>query len=370
MCLPDLNMIMMHTRRWMLGAGWLAGMGAGCGRGRFTDSERRAAVLRGFRFIRESARQKENFAKYGADYLWCFCSLSAAAAEGNLKWAARRTGEELARQWRREHPMVAPGAGVGQVTELAFGAVSAEMLGSPDGELKAEIRKAVSRFTAEDFLWFDPAREAVPEDIPQQCGKCKRWNARGKRGCGQCGAKLEMMNRYDILCDALITAYSGELYGVRLGGSYADVAGRVKELRPYRWKMQDGREAFESMAYAITHLVYTLNHYGLYRLRREWLPQEFEFLRGHILANIEAGDVETLGEFVDTLRAFGVGEADADLEASREYVLRQQKGDGGWGEGEDAYLRYHSTWTSIGALMEIEWRGEAVSYPEALKVLL
>jgi len=41
-------------------------------------------------------------------------------------------------------------------------------------------------------------------------------------------------------------------------------------------------DEFGSITYAITHLIYTQNDYGMYRLSPDAMPQEFDFLRANI----------------------------------------------------------------------------------------
>ena len=70
-------------------------------------------------------------------------------------------------------------------------------------------------------------------------------------------------------------------------------------------------------------------------------------------------DADMLGEFMDSLRAFGVMEDDPALRAGVEYLLAQQNPDGSWGDPAetDIYLRYHPTWNAVAALSDYAWRG-------------
>ncbi len=80
-------------------------------------------------------------------------------------------------------------------------------------------------------------------------------------------------------------------------------------------------------------------------------------------------DPEAVGEFMDTLKSFGLTEADALLRDGTGFLLSRQNPDGSWGNmhAKDTYNRYHPTWTAIDGLRDYAWRGEAVSYPEALR---
>ena len=176
-----------------------------------------------------------------------------------------------------------------------------------------------------------------------------------------------MKSPYDVLCDALITTYTGERYGIRLGARYADVTRRLPSMRPYPAGKNE-TAAFDDVAHAITHVIYTLNDYSAWRLRPEWLPDEFRFLKSNLKQLLGGNDSETLGEFLETLRSFGVTENDTDMRAGFEFLLSRQNDDGSWGErnSRSIYTRYHSTWTAMNGLMEYAWRGEGVSFPEAL----
>ncbi len=330
-----------------------------------------AAIRRGLDFIYATATDAKNFTAYGADYLWCFRSIAFTSADPELRRLALRMGQERARQWRREHPHVPVGASADDVAEIGYGSYSADCLGFPNVELKEEVRRAAARFKIEDFLRFDPAREPVPDDIPQFCEKCATQNSRGARMCRKCGRPLTMMNRYDVLEDALVEAYFGDRFGVILGRPFADVVRWAPSLRPYRGYDGGRNNEYDSSLYLITHVIYTLNDYSTYRLRPEWLPHEYEFLKSNLRHSIAADDPEAVGEFMDTLKSFGLSEADPLLRDGTKYLLSRQNPDGSWGDmrTRSIYGRYHPTWTAIDGLRDYAWRGEGVSYSEALRSL-
>jgi hypothetical protein len=68
-------------------------------------------------------------------------------------------------------------------------------------------------------------------------------------------------------------------------------------------------------------------------------------------------DGEMLGECVDSLKAFGLKDTNPLVKAGMEYLLRKQNADGSWGETDaDSYTRYHSTWTAIDGLRDLDWQ--------------
>ena len=180
-----------------------------------------------------------------------------------------------------------------------------------------------------------------------------------------------MRSRYDVWYDALITAYVGEHYGVRLGARYADVLRWLPTLRPYRGSENGTSKDFYDTVYAVTHIVYTLNNYSMYRLKPSWLPQEFEFLKTNLKEAIRQRDADMLGEFIDSLKAFGLTRDDPDIRAGMQYLLSHQNRDGSWGHmrEKDIYDRYHPTWNGVAALSEYAWQGERLSFPEVQMLL-
>jgi len=338
---------------------------------RYTTADRDRALERGLDFIYRFASDPKIFADWGHDLLWCLYTISDTSKDPKLRERARKMGHERALEWRRIHPLIPTKTDAGQLADLVYGSDAADRLGARDPAFKQQAREAVRNFSVTDFLLFDPAREPPPSDIPDQCEKCKHWNARGVTVCRYCGAPLEMRNRYDVWTDALITTYSGEIYGVKLGAPYSDVIRWITNMRPYTTRASISTNAFYNVTYAITHVIYTLNDYNRYLLAPEWLPQEFQYLKTNLEETVKLQDPETLGEFLDTLRAFGMTERDALIRTGVEYVLSKQNADGSWGDlsDPDVYNRYHSTWAAIDGLREYGWHGKRLSFP-GLKPLL
>jgi hypothetical protein len=295
---------------------------------RFTDSDRRRATLRGLRFIYRTARIAENFTRHGEDYLWCFHTIAGTAADPDLASLARRMGTERARAWRRLHPAVPAEVPAGDIKWLACGSRAADLLGVPDAGMREALRQAAEGFSAADFLQFDPASESPPSDVPDTCTSCLEENERGLTRCATCGNALDMKSPYAVLMESLIATYMGDRHGVRLGAAFADVAALVPRMRPYRGYEDGGNPHFTATAYAVTHIVYTLNDYGSWRLDPAWLPQELAFVRANLQVNLAQRDPELVGEYLDCLKAFGAPNDDALLRTGVAFLMRTQNRDG------------------------------------------
>jgi hypothetical protein len=279
------------------------------------------AIGKGLHYIVSVAHNPAHFAGYGDDLLWCLYSIQATSADPQLRSLALAAGHERALAWRRLHPAVPTHANAGEVANLVFGSYAADLLGVPDAKLKAQLRTAAPRFPVQDYLLFDPRREPPPAGI------------RGR-------------SRYDIFCDALVTTYTGDRYGVTLGAPWSEVIKWLPKMRPYRGPA--GNPEFQDMLYAVTHVVYTMNDYSASRMNPACLQPEFDFLK----ANLHSADTEMLGEFIDTLRSFGLDDSDPAIHKGVDYLLSTQNPDGSWGDPKDPdiYDRYHSTWTAVDGL--------------------
>lgn len=336
---------------------------------RFSAADRDRAIQRGLRFIYRQARTPKTFEEYGDDMLWCFCSLAVSAADPWLRDNAWRMGQERARAWRRLNPRVPPDADADGIATLVYGSLSADRLGVPDPAIKGALAEAARRFGPVDYLQFDPATGTIPDNVTRPC-ECEARNSHTAVQCKECdGEPPERVSPYELLLDALVTTFSGDHYGVRLGASLSDVTALVPRLRPYRGADGGNNKDFIEIAYAVTHVVYALNDYGRYRLRPEWLPDEYAYLKENLPQVINDNDPETTGEFIDSLKAFGLTEQDPLIRAGIAFIMRTQHADGSWGDRDDKdpYVAYHSTWTAINGLMDYAWLGEGTNSPEALR---
>lgn len=321
------------------------------------NAERRRAIKRGLEFIYRTACDPECFEMYGFDFLGCFDCIDSTSSDTTLCRAARRMGRERARHWRREHARITSGLDADEIASLVFGCCAADRLGVVDDPFKETLRAAAQHFNAKDYLGFDPVNEPPPQDVPEDCA-CGAYNERGRKRCHSCKRRLNMLSRYAIWLDALTRSYHGKRYGIKLGASFADVIKWMPSMRPYPTYDNEDDLDFYWAIYAITHVVYTLNDYSAYRLSPRHLPDEYAFLEQNLRHVITMEDAEAVGEFLDTLKAFGLS-SDHDLIVEGEnFLLAQQNADGSWGcpSDDDIYLRYHPTWTAIDGLREYAWR--------------
>jgi hypothetical protein len=339
---------------------------------RYTTEYRDQAIYRGMQFLYRTASKPKVFAEWGHDLLWCFWTISNTAQDPKLRQMAHDMGHERAAEWRRIHARLSPAKyDANDLCHAIFGADAADRLGYPDDRFKEKIRAAVARFDVRDFLAFDAANEPPPSDIPKACPKCDRDWPRGTKTCPRDHSPLRMKSRYDVWSDALITAYTGDIYGITLGAPYREVVKWIGVMRPYAPRSKVNTTEFYDITYCITHIVYTLNDYNQYRISPQWLPEEYAYLKTNLEEAIRLKDPETLGEFLDTLRAFGMTEDDALIRTGVDYVLSRQNPDGSWGnpKDRDVYNRYHSTWTAIDGLRQYAYQGERLGFPELMPLL-
>ena len=336
----------------------------------FKLTERERAIRSGLEFLYEMACDDECFALYGHDLLNCFYFIYATSSDPSLRRAARRMGRERAHLWQREHSTLPRTADAGIVSEYVHATYAAERLGFPDHALKAQLRAAAKRLTALDYFWFDPVNESPPGNVTEPC-RCGTFNERGRKTCRDCRRRLVVINRYRLWYDALIAAYNCERVGVSVGASYREVLKWLPAMRPFRGREGGDNPDFYDCLYAVTHVVYTLNDYSLYRLSPRWLPQEYAFLKTNLGEAIATEDPDMMGEFLDSLKAFGLKDTHPLIRTGMDFLLSRQNPDGSWGDMDEAdiYHRYHPTWTAIDGLREYAWRGERLSFPRLMPML-
>jgi len=335
------------------------------------DVSRQLAVERGLEFIYQTACEPDNFEAYGFDYLSCFHGIASTSKDKALRDMALRMGRERARCWRRVNPVVPPDADADTIAYLVHGNATADRLGVPSQRLKKQLQRISGDFTVLDYFRFDVEHEPPPKDVPEEC-ECGTYCRRGDKVCSKCTMPLSMMSRYEVWLDALIRSYFAERCGFRLGASFVEVIKWLPIMRPYPSHKDQENSDFDWAIYAITHVVYTLNDYSVYRLSKSWLPQEYAFLRRNLKQAIVMEDPETMGEFLDSLRSFGLSERHPLIRTGMNYLLSTQNPDGSWGdtEAEGIYERYHPTWTAIDGLREYAWQGVGLSFPKLEPLLI
>lgn len=129
----------------------------------------------------------------------------------------------------------------------------------PGQAVHGQVRNAAARYRAVDFLGFDPASEPPPADLPAACPQCGSGNLRGALHCARCNSILKFKSRYEVWLDALILTYRGDKCGVPLGATYADVLQWIGRIRPYPSPNRPASPRSFFAAYAVTHVIYTLN---------------------------------------------------------------------------------------------------------------
>jgi len=270
---------------------------------RYTRQDRDRAIRRGLEFIyTQVATQPKYFYDWGHDLLTAFYNIAATSSDRELSRIAWNMGHERAREWLRLNRKLPDQLDSVWFTDLVFGMDSAERLGVSDPELRRKLTEAAAHFSAQDLWLFDPVVEAPPADIPRLCRKCGRQNVRGAKVCSHCNAPLQMRGRYDVFMDALITSYTGDIAGIRLGAPYAAVLKWAPAMRPYPSLGPTNEDEYYEGVYAATHLIYTYNHYSKFRVSSDCFPQEYQYLKSNLRIAAEQKDAETMGEYLDSLR--------------------------------------------------------------------
>ena len=328
------------------------------------------AIQRGMRFIASLAGHEDSLQYLGSGLLHFCGSLATNAAEPTLRAQAVTLGQLAFAWWRAQTDALPERPDASKVAEYVRAYGAAKPLGVRAPRIKARLRRAAKAFPPVDYLGFDPRVEPPPADIPDSC-VCGIWSARGKRTCAACRGRLTRMTRYRSWSFAFTAAYCGERYGVPLGARYRDTMQWLPVMRPYPIRARNGGQDFYDAAYAVTHVVYTMNDYGRYLLSPYWLPWEYGFLRSYLETPLAMNDPDMAGEFLDTLRAFGVGDEDAQVRRGLEFLLDTQNVDGSWAVGDAAslYTGFHATWAAIDGLREFAWTGPRLLFPELLPSL-
>ena len=328
------------------------------------------SIKRGLDFIYRVASTADGFDSYGSLLICCFALVGATSRDVTLRQLARSRAQKLAQRWGRAHPRVPPDAGPDLVPRFVLVRYALSRLGLRDVALNSQIRAAAKQFSAQDLLGFNPVSEPPANDLSYR-GDCGLKNQRGRTFCRQCRKRLEIQSRYRVWMGALASTYVGGRCGMLFGARYLDVLKWLPAMWPYPVDADENLEFLRDAIYAVTHIVYTLNDYGTYRLSPRWLPREFAFLKANVASACERKDPEVLGELLDSLKAFGLSASHPLIMRGTRYLLAEQNEDGSWGDPneENIRTRCHTTWTAIDGLRTHAWRGERLIRPEVKSML-
>jgi hypothetical protein len=331
---------------------------------------RETSIKRGLDFINRIASKPEGFDNYGSLLICCFALMGATSRDAGLRQLARSRAQKLAQRWSRLHPVVLPDATSDLVLDFVLVRYALSRLGLRDVALNAQIRTSAKRFSAKDLLGFNPVSEPPANDLPYPCD-CGLKNQRGRTFCNQCRRRLEIQSRYRVWMRALASTYIGGRCGVPFGAGYLDVLKWLPEMRPYPVSADENVESLRDAIYAVTHIVYTLNDYGTYRVSPRLLRREFAFVKANVTSACERKDPEVLGELLDSLKAFGLRGNHPLIIRGTKYLLAEQNEDGSWGDPDEENIRTrcHTTWTAIDGLRTYAWRGERLTRPEVKSIL-
>jgi len=322
-----------------------------------------SAIERGLDFIYRFGTTQKCFANYGSFLICCFALVAATSRDPKLRSLGRERAKQLLRRWSAAHPLMPADASSDLLLEFVLVHYAQRRIGLHDPASAKSVRLTARNFSACDLLGFDPAEAPPPDDLPYTC-ECTFQNPRGRKACKQCKRRLRIRSRYKVWMEALANTYVAERSGVVFGARYADVLKWLPVLRPYPAD-EDGEEVLRDAIYAVTHVVYTLNDYGTYRVARRWLPREFAFLKANVASACTRHDPEILGELLDSLKALGLGVNHPLIKRGTNYLLAEQNEDGSWGDlsEDNVRTRCHTTWTAIDGLRTFAWRGERLSRP-------
>ena len=323
------------------------------------------AIYRGLCYVERNTRRPDAILQLGSALLYALSFMATTALDWRVRSYARQLALRSFRYWKWTYPDLPPDLDADTVSEFVHACGALERLGLRFPRLKPRLRAAAKRFDTTAYLWFDPRLEPPPADVPELC-PCGATSPRRRRRCinAECGSALGRMSRLRLWTLSLTSVFCGDRNGVPFGIGYEDMMRWLPHMRRYRGPNRDVAAFYDSV-YAISHVVYTLNDYGVWLLDPRLLPHEYEFLTRHLGAALAIGDPDMVGEFMDSLRAFGLDNDDAHIEAGVEFLVASQNRDGSWGAQEAGmeYPRFHATWAALDGLRDFAWRGYGLSYP-------
>jgi hypothetical protein len=229
---------------------------------------------------------------------------------------------------------------------------------------------ASGRADASDDCPIDDAGAllAVPEtcdcgtDNPPRTRVCRKRN---------CRRALRHMSRCRAWCMTLTDGYCRARLGLDFDQRFARALAAIAQVRPYALRRNQLVGDFYDAAYAVSHVVYSLNDFGRFTLRREWLPWEHAFLAGRVGTAIDLEDPDLVGEFVDALRAFHEESDRPALKPGFGFLLDTQRADGSWAARtlNQPYADFHVVWAALDGIREFRWPKWGLSFPSVLPFL-
>jgi hypothetical protein len=329
------------------------------------------AMYRGLLYIERSTRDPAAVLGLGSALLYALSFMATTALDSNVRSYARQLAWRSFRLWRWNWPDLPAELDADTVSEFVHACGALERLGVRFPRLKRRVRTASRRFATTEYLWFDPHREPPPADVPELCA-CGSTSPRRRRRCVnlECRSRLGRMSRLRLWTLSLTSVFCGDRNGVPFGITYEEMMRWLPRMRAYHGPRRDVASFYDSV-YAISHVVYTLNDYGVWLLDPRLLPHEFEYLVDHLDTALQVGDPDMVGEFLDSLRAFGLDNEDAHIAAGVEFLIATQNRNGSWGPQDEGaeYPRFHATWAALDGLRDFAWRGYGLSYPRLAPAL-
>ena len=328
-------------------------------------TERRKAVLKALDAIFKMAEDPKNFEQFGNDMIQCFYDIASVTSEP-VRHRALMYVEQLAQRWR--HSILARGWRPQQaemmwqppppqkILDVIVGLYCMERCGVSSANLKRDVAEVLEKtsmtYTVPDYLGWDPRKGPPP------------------------GGSTDVMSgavtsRYRALCTALTYAFYADAVGLNLGCSYAEVLVHAAKMRPYKGPRGFAHfDDYTDQCYLVTHVVFTLSHWGELSLEPRLLPHEYYFLKENFLVAIRQRDVHLVGEYVECLRVFGSNDADAHVKLGIAFLLSTQSPTShAWDDLEDPYTCYHATMVAAQGLLAHTTRGAGPGIPGAVPVL-
>jgi hypothetical protein len=309
------------------------------------------AAMRALELLYAIAGNDSAFRVHDGHFLLAFALIGTTSRHATLRRRALDMGRERARHWLADWSRVRARLDADSVLQAVISLDAAGRLGMQSAGIRRDLRAVVARYSTPALLYFDPATEAPPTDVPEDCA-CDYVNARGRRSCQSCRRRLKTRSAYDIWYYALTNVYFCERQRIQIGARLSDVMRHLASLRPY--PRPDARDHYQAI-YAVTHAVYVSNDYGRHRLAPQEWARELAFLKACMRPALERREPDTVGEIIDSLLALGVADTHPLIAAGRTFLVETQQPDGGWGGEGDDYGRFHALWTAIDGLRDHLW---------------